>query len=135
MTVPLVVLAIGTVFAGWLGTPKLWNLPEQFRAFETWLEPAFAAAAKEAAQEGAHEASVEWILMAVSVAIAIIGIVLARFLYHVRPEITDKVSDAARPLHKLLYNKWYVDEVYDFLFVNGFGKGGGQVLSEFDRRV
>ena len=35
-------------------------------------------------------------------------------------------SDARfKPLHTLLYNKWYVDEIYDFLFVNGLCKGGG----------
>ena len=35
----------------------------------------------------------------------------------------------------MLYNKWYVDEIYDFLFVNGLGKGGGRVLGAFDRNV
>jgi len=34
-----------------------------------------------------------------------------------------------------LLNKWYVDEIYDFLFVNGLGKGGGSAMAEFDRRV
>ena len=29
------------------------------------------------------------------------------------------------PLYKVLLNKWYVDELYDFLFVNGLSKGGG----------
>jgi NADH-quinone oxidoreductase subunit L len=32
-------------------------------------------------------------------------------------------------------NKWYVDEIYDFLFVNGLAKGGGTVLARFDSRV
>src|SRR5258707_14085936 len=64
MTVPLIVLAIGSVFAGWLGTPKLWTLfGENFRSFETWLEPAFASAAVEAAKEGEHSANIEWALM------------------------------------------------------------------------
>src|ERR1035437_9330605 len=54
MTVPLTVLAIGSVLAGWLGTPKLWNLGESFRAFETWLAPMFASGAVEAAKEGEH---------------------------------------------------------------------------------
>jgi NADH-quinone oxidoreductase subunit L len=40
-----------------------------------------------------------------------------------------------RPLHSVLLNKWYVDELYDFLFVNGFAKGGGRVLGAFDRNV
>ncbi|MGB9604604.1 MAG: NADH-quinone oxidoreductase subunit L, partial [Bryobacteraceae bacterium] len=31
--------------------------------------------------------------------------------------------------------KWYVDEIYDFLFVNGLGKGGGAALARFDNRI
>ena len=135
MTVPLIALAIGSVFAGWVGVPKLWHFPETFQAFERWLEPSFASAAIEAAHEGAHDASIEWILMAVSVAIAIIGIVVARYFYHVRPEVPDSIEQAVKPLHSLLYNKWYVDEIYDVLFVNGFAKGGGSALSTFDREV
>jgi NADH-quinone oxidoreductase subunit L len=135
MTVPLVLLAVGSVFAGWLGTPKLWNLPEFFRGFETWLEPAFASAAVEAAKEGEHGASLEWMLMGLSVAIAIIGISVARYFYHHKPEIPDSLETSLKPLHGLLYNKWYVDEVYDFLFVNGLGKGGGSALASFDRNV
>ena len=52
MTVPLTLLAVGSVFAGWLGMPKLWNLGENFRAFEAWLEPAFASAAIEGGARG-----------------------------------------------------------------------------------
>ena len=135
MTVPLMLLAIGSVLAGWLGTPKLWNLAENFRAFEKWLEPAFASAAVEATKEGEHAASTEWILMGISVAIAIIGIVVARWFYHHKPEIPDTLEKQLKPLHGLLYNKWYVDEVYDFLLVDGLGKGGGQVLGAFDRTI
>ena len=135
MTVPLTLLAIGSVLAGWLGTPKLWNLSENFRGFERWLEPAFASAAIEAVHEGEHSASTEWILMGFSVAIAIIGIVVARWFYHHKPEIPDTLEKSLKPLHGLLYNKWYVDEIYDFLFVNGLGKGGGRLLGAFDRNV
>jgi len=135
MTVPLTLLAIGSVLAGWLGTPKLWNLPEGFRAIERWLQPAFASAAVEAAQEGAHNAPVEWMLMALSVAVAIIGIAIARYFYHHKPVVPDNIARIFSPLYTLLYNKWYVDEIYDFLFVNGLGKGGGRVCGAFDRDV
>ncbi len=136
MTGPLVALAIGSVLGGWLGVPKLWTLfGEGWRSFESWLAPAFASAAVEATREGAHDASTEWILMGVSVAIAIIGIVVARYFYHHKPEIPDSLEKSLKPLHGLLYNKWYVDEVYDFLFVNGLCKGGGLLLGAFDRNV
>ena len=35
----------------------------------------------------------------------------------------------------MLLNKWYVDEVYNFLFVNGLAKGGGGRMAAFDRAV
>jgi NADH-quinone oxidoreductase subunit L len=135
MTVPLTLLAIGSVLAGWLGTPKLWNLPEGFRAFERWLAPAFTSRAAEAAGEGTHNTSLEWLLMGLSVAVAIVGIAVARYFYHNRPSIPDSIERSCKPLYTVLYNKWYVDEIYDFLFVNGLGKGGGRVCGAFDRDV
>jgi NADH-quinone oxidoreductase subunit L len=136
MTVPLVLLAVGGVFAGWLSVPHAWSLlSERFHGFEHWLEPAFASAAVEAAQGGAHDASTEWILMGISVAVAIIGIVVARYFYHHKPAVPDTLEKSLKPLHGLLYNKYYVDEVYDFLLVDGLCKGGGEALGAFDRNV
>ncbi|MGO4885936.1 MAG: NADH-quinone oxidoreductase subunit L [Bryobacteraceae bacterium] len=135
MTVPLMLLAVGGVFAGWLGVPGAWGFSERFHGFERWLEPAFASAAAEAAKGGAHDASLEWILMGISVAVAIVGIVVARYFYHHKPEIPDSLEESLKPIHSLLYHKCYVDEVYDVLFVNGLGKGGGEVLGAFDRNV
>ena len=135
MTIPLSALALGSVLAGWIGTPKLWGMSGWFRGFEQWLEPAFASAAIEAAQEGAHDASTEWILMAVSVAFALIGIAVARYCYHIRPEIPGAIEARCGPIHRVLLNKWYVDEFYNFLFVDGFAKGGGRVFGAFDRNV
>jgi len=134
MTVPLMVLAVGSVVAGWLGVPKLWTaFGENFRLFEAWLAPVFALTA----EEGEHSPSLEWMLMGTSVAIAIIGITIARYFYHHKPQIPDSMekSPLLKPLHGLLYNKWYVDEIYDFLFVDGLCKGGGTLLGSFDRNV
>jgi len=136
MTVPLIALAAGSVLAGWMGTPRAWTIfSDAWRGFPNWLAPVFSSAAVEAANEGAHTASTEWILMALSVALAIIGISLAHYLYCIHTELPDRIHARCRPLHTLLYNKWYVDELYDFLFVNGLGKGGGRVLGEFDRNI
>jgi NADH-quinone oxidoreductase subunit L len=135
MTVPLSLLAVGSVLAGWLGTPKLWGLPEFFRGFETWLAPVFGEPAVETAAEHAHETGTEWLLMGVSVTIAVFGIALARHLYHNRPEIPERIYERFPQLHKVLYNKWYVDEVYDAIFVEGLCKRGGLLLGAFDRNV
>jgi NADH-quinone oxidoreductase subunit L len=134
MTVPLIILAIGGIFSGWLGMPKLWNPPEMFRTFETWLGPVFNLEAAEAAvKEG--ETALEWGLMLVSVLIAVLGIALARYLYHARPEIPQRIGARFPRAHTVLYNKWYLDEIYDYLFVNGLCKRGGLALGAFDRNV
>jgi len=135
MTVPLTVLAAGSVLAGWIGTPKVWGLPEAFHAFERWLEPAFALVGGEATREAAESGGLELLLMLVSVVIAVIGITVAYRFYHQRPEIPDTLEFRFKSLHNVLLNKWYVDEIYDFLFVNGLAKGGGRVLGAFDRNV
>jgi NADH-quinone oxidoreductase subunit L len=69
------------------------------------------------------------------VGIAIAGIAIARYFYVRKPEIPESLETSFKPLHTLLYNKWYVNEIYDFLFVNGLCKGGGLALGVFDREV
>ena len=114
------------MLAGWLGTPKLWNLGERFRGFET-LAGAGVRIGGARRRRRAGTASTEWMLMGLSVAVAIIGICdRALFLPSQAGDPGLASRRSAKPLYTLLYNKWYVDEIYDFLFVNGLCKGGGR---------
>jgi len=140
MTIPLQILAVGSIFAGWLGIPKIWTVfPEKMRLFEAWLEPVFmnetARAAAETAEHASHDVGLEWFLMLVSITIAVFGIFIARVLYHIKPEIPESLGAKFPRGHKILLNKWYLDEIYDFLFVNGLSKGGGLLLGSFDRNA
>jgi NADH-quinone oxidoreductase subunit L len=136
MTAVLSVLAAGSIVAGWIGVQDMFNLPEFFSSFKRWLEPVFAsAAAHEIAHEAAHDVTIEWTLMILTVTISVIGIFLAYRLYVKKPSIPESLSQSSGPLYTALLNKWYVDEIYDFLFVNGLCKGGGTVLGIFDRKV
>jgi NADH-quinone oxidoreductase subunit L len=140
MTIPLIVLALGSIVAGWVGIPKIWTIfPESVRYFEGWLFPVFSSAAvHEAAEEAAHashDVGLEWFLMVVSVTIAVIGIIVARVFYKIKPEIPESLGAKFPGAHKILLNKWYLDEIYDFLFVDGLAKGGGRLLGGFDRNV
>jgi NADH-quinone oxidoreductase subunit L len=47
----------------------------------------------------------------------------------------DPLEQRLGPLHGLLYNKYFVDEIYNAVFVNGFAKGGGSALGVFDNKV
>jgi NADH-quinone oxidoreductase subunit L len=139
MTIPLQILAVGSVLAGWIGVPKIWTVfPEKMRLFEAWLAPVFMSEAARHAEEAghvAHDVGLEWLLMGVSIAIAISGIFIARVLYHIKPEIPESLGARFSGIHKTLLNKWYLDEIYDFLFVNGLCKGGGLLLGAFDRNA
>ncbi len=136
MTVPLMVLAAGSIVAGWIGLPKVFHAPESWPSLERWLEPVFAGMERPVAEAaGHHSASAEWSLMGLSVAVAAAGILLARRMYHYRPELADQMEQRFKPIHTLLLNKYYVDEIYGALFVDGLVKGGGTLLSRFDARV
>lgn len=141
MTVPLMVLAAGSVLVGWLAVPKIWSaLPELFHTFDHWLQPVThpaLLAAHEAhghADAHGHEA-LEWGLMALSVGIALAGIAVARWMYLLRPEKPDQLQAAAPALYRLLWNKWYFDDFYNMFFVRGLAIGGGRLMSRTDSRV
>jgi NADH-quinone oxidoreductase subunit L len=131
MTIPLIVLAIGSVCAGWIGMPKVFGENGFIQAFEHWLAPVFESG-REAAAHGHHDATAEWILMMISVAVALSGIAIARHIYL-------KMREDQRPsggfIYPVLLNKWKVDELYDALFVSGLAKGGGSAMATFDAKV
>ena len=92
MTVPLSLLAVGSVLAGWIGVPKLWTVfPEGFRALEHWLEPVVPSIVANA-EEAHGETGLEWLLMCISVGVALGGIWLARHLYWHRTELPEKIA-------------------------------------------
>jgi NADH-quinone oxidoreductase subunit L len=135
MTVPLMVLAAGSVLAGWIGVPKLWSIfPDAFRTFETWLAAAVGNVATIGEVEHEPATGLEWALMLLSIAVAVSGILLAWSLYQRRKPGREPL-EALGPIYRGSSEKWKVDEAYDFLFVNGLAKGGGTVLSRFDQKV
>jgi len=133
MTVPLMVLAVGSVLAGYLGLPK-WLGPN---VFEKWLEPVFEplqVAGTAAAAHVEHSASLEVGMAGVSVAIAVVGFLIAFMTYYRKSDLAERVSTQFKGLYTALVNKWYVDELYDALFVNR-SKDLGRGLWRFDGKV
>jgi NADH-quinone oxidoreductase subunit L len=128
MALVLIVLAIGSIAAGYLGVPHAIG---GHNALGAWLEPAFeaprvagggAAAAETAAgAEGAAEAgeeALELTLMAVSSSIAIAGILIGWYVWLNRRDIADSMARSFAGLYRLLLNKYYVDELYDATIVH-----------------
>ena len=115
MTVPLQVLAVGSVVAGWIGIPHVMgHLVHIGNAFEHFLEPVFEHPVK----IGSHGSEgAEWGLMGVSVGIALVGLLVARQFYLVNPALPEKLMNRFRGLYTTLLNKYWVDEIYDALIV------------------
>ena len=139
MTVPLIILAVGAVLAGYVGVPAALG---GSNAIEHFLEPSFVAHAGAEAHggEGAHgEAAhlshaAELGLMAISVLIAGLGIWLAYRNYIQRPETAGEWAERYAGPHRVLTNKYYVDELYDATVVRGT-MSGARGLWGVDARV
>jgi NADH-quinone oxidoreductase subunit L len=121
MTVPLIVLALGSIVAGWLATPDfMWG-----SVWDAWLQPVLGAHKAEH-----HALSEELFLMALTVGIAALGILVAFLLYGRDSRIAERIAGSA--LYKLLANKYYVDELYDRLFVQPFTACSAWLARRFD---
>ena len=120
ITIPLMVLGFLAVVGGFIGMPKLMGVLPNY--LEHWLDPVFETAnhyGAKYAHEGAHHShSLEWGLMGVSVVIALTGISIAATMYMKNTSLPKKFTDTFPTLHRAVYNKWYIDELYDFMFVN-----------------
>jgi NADH-quinone oxidoreductase subunit L len=131
MTVPLMLLAVLSVVGGWVGIPAVLG---GYNYFEAWLAPVFGHGAEGAAAHGGGHAPValELGLMAGSVAVALCGIGLAWYLYRVRTEKPKEIAEAMPGLYDVVLNKYYVDEIYDILFVRRIRDGSVWLWQTFD---
>jgi NADH-quinone oxidoreductase subunit L len=139
MLVPLQVLAVGSILAGYLGFPAVLGERVGFpNVFERFLEPVFESAHEtlpELFRAGVPAHGMELTLMAASVTVALLGIFLATFFFQRHPEYPARLASSLRPVHQLLLRKYYVDEIYDAVFVRGLALGGGETLHTMDRYV
>ncbi|MGH9892857.1 MAG: proton-conducting transporter membrane subunit, partial [bacterium] len=107
MTLPLMLLAAGSVFAGWLGAPAfLWG-----SVWDQWLQPVFGRRDEAVHGTIAHEI----LFMFLTLVIAGLGFFLAYLFYYRARKIPERLSSGAA--YRLLLDKYHVDELYDVLFV------------------
>jgi NADH-quinone oxidoreductase subunit L len=145
MAFVLIVLAIGSVFAGYIGVPAVLGGSNHI---EHYLAPSFAApgidaggdrgaspaeARADLASEGGHEPEAagssepgnhgaadhagEGLLMAVSTGGALAGIGIAFYFFLRNRQASDRIAASVAVVHRLLLNKYYVDEIYDAAIV------------------
>jgi NADH-quinone oxidoreductase subunit L len=148
---PLVVLATGAVIAGVAFAPMF--VGSQAQGF--WREAIYDApsaevghgeaatlaaggAEEEHGAEDAHDAEAHHVPTWVAwtpVGVTAVGFLLALWAYGVSRGVGARIAARGGPLHAFLYNKWYFDEIYEFVFVRGaralgdlFWKGGDQKI-------
>jgi NADH-quinone oxidoreductase subunit L len=110
MALALIVLAIGSVVAGYAGLPSILGGGDWFARY---LEPSFGVApVAEAVEHG-----LEGTLMLISIAAAFVGIGIAVYFFLKNRRAADAIADRFSGVQRLLLNKYYVDEIYDATIV------------------
>ena len=129
MTVPLMVLAVGSIFAGmiWYGD-----------FFGDHVDEFFGTAVyiNHETNNVLHDAHYvpDWVIWAPFVAM-VLGFLLAYRFYIQRPDIPGKLAEMFQPAYQFILNKWYFDEVYDVVFVRGAKWLGSFLWKKGDGRV
>jgi NADH-quinone oxidoreductase subunit L len=124
MLIPLAVLAFGATFAGVMY--RHWFIGSAFEGF--WKESLFLAKGNTILED---MEKVPWLVSFLPTLMLVIGVVIAYYMYVVDKTVPATLARANPLLYRFLLNKWYFDELYDFLFVRPafwigrvFWKGG-----------
>jgi NADH-quinone oxidoreductase subunit L len=149
MALALIILAVGSVFAGLVGIPHALGGSNRIEAF---LDPAFEAhevapanpefqvvpgrLRDDAAGAGGltpgepehEEGNTELLLMALSSGIALAGIGLAWYFWKVNRAASARIARSVAGVYTLLLHQYYIDELYDAVIVRPIQKGSTVVL-------
>jgi NADH-quinone oxidoreductase subunit L len=108
MIIPLIVLALGAIFAGWLAVDYFvgHHMEEFWGSSLLMLHNVI---------EEAHHVP-EWVKK-LPIVVGAVGIVGAWVMYIAKPEWPAALVARIRPVHRFVYNKWFFDELYDRMFV------------------
>jgi len=154
ITVPLILLALGAILVGFLNVPGALPAPVVgHHLFDSWLDPVLAPSAHivtapeghgvvgevvketEVFAEHVEHDPMEYTLMLTSVLIALAGIGLAWLIYVRRALSADRFAEVLGGVpYRLVYNKYYLDEIYEVTFVRG-ALALSRLLAAFDRVV
>jgi NADH-quinone oxidoreductase subunit L len=114
MIIPLVLLAVGAVASGWVGIPPLIGEsigighPDKFGEF-------LAPVVGHPLGEGSH--SEEMMVIALSICAGLAGIGISAFFYLRKTDLPHRMGQAFAAAYKVLWNKYYVDELYHHIVV------------------
>ena len=118
ITVPLLILSLFSVVTGYLGIPS-------------FLEPAFSTDGGHAVEHGAAGLGI----MVAATVMGLAGIAAAYYVYVLNPHLPDQFAAQWERLYRGSLNKWYVDEVYDRLFVRTTFSAASELWKRVDVAV
>ena len=125
MLIPLFVLALGAIFSGWY----FYNDFVGYNWKEFWGNSIFISE-KHKAFKLAHYVPL-WVKY-LPIFLAILGILCAYLFYVLNPNLPKILSKKVSIIYNLFFNKWYFDELYDYLFVKSFIKFGNYFWKKGD---
>lgn len=133
MTIPLMVLAVLSVVGGFIGLPVVFHAPHVLNEF---LSPIYDGSRTVYAQFGEVHLShqTEWLLMGASVLVAVVAIFLAYSIYGNGKSVPAQDSEITG-FQKTIYNKFYIDELYDKVFVKSTESLSTWLYNAFDKYV
>ncbi len=123
MTRPLKALAVLSFAGGWVGIPIIAGA----NVFDGFLSPVFGGGG-----EAHHEIIFELAMMAVSLAIAVLGIYMAYNFFVLSSRGAYAYAERWPGLYRLVLNKYYIDELYDFLIVQPIRRLSVRLWKDFD---
>ncbi len=136
MTIPLIVLATFSFFIFFTGNANPFSNEGWFTHAierpESVVPASVAAPGNEAFEAALHNAHVPAMLL--SLTLAGLGMLVAFSTYYWKKIDADAIANRLEPLHQFLLNKWYFDELYEWLVVGGT-KGLAFILSWFDNAI
>ena len=133
MLVPLVILAGLSIIGGWISWPEIFGGNSHFINFLSTVV-AVPHEARMEPSKGPSSRLGELYLMLLSEGLVILGILFAWYLYVKRTDLPAKIAKGFGGFYRLVYNKYYVDQLYDAMFVNR-AKDLGLALGAFDTNV
>ncbi len=119
MTIPLGLLALGAVFAGFIGYESFVG---ENRA-EFWRDSILVLAANDTVGR-VHEHHPAFYIKYLPLFVSLGGLALAYLMYLRRPDLPGRLAAAFPGVYQFLLNKWYFDELYDWLFVKNASRLG-----------
>lgn len=131
MTMPLILLSIGAIFSGYVGAVLLgmvdgdlafWHGSIVIRDFDG-----------ENVLDAAHHAPL-WVKLA-PIGVGLFGLLVAYLAYILWPRIAVKISQNFNGVYRFLLNKWYIDELYDAVFVRPAKSLGHWFWQKIDMRT